>query len=121
MSENRLRKVISAFNTVVYPLTIASFGFIFYKSFVGDYSLIVSVAVAANLLALIVYGAFAKREYRVVSLLASVGVLATLSWVLYLLSMRQLLVLVLLLPYLFWSIYSIVSHFRAIRTHPHPA
>lgn len=121
MEELRQSRVIKIFNSIVYPLTIACFGFIFYKSIIGDYDLVFAVAAIANVVALLIYNYFAKREFRVVSLVTSAVVLGSLTWVLYLVSTRQLLVFILLLPYLAWSIYAVVGHIRSIRTHPQPA
>lgn len=121
MDEMRSTRVIKLFNSFVYPLTIACLGFISYKTIIGDYDVVFGVAVALNIIALLVYNYFAKREFRVISLLASTALLASTSWVLYLVSMRQLLVFVLLLPYLAWTIYAEVGHIRSIRRHPHPA
>lgn len=121
MRESRQPSIIKLFNTIVYPLTIACLGFILYKSIIGDYDFIYLVAAVVNIIALLVYSFFAKREFRMVSFIASIILLASVVWLLYLVSLSQLLVLVLLIPYLAWSMYSIVIHFRSIRRHPHPA
>lgn len=108
-------KAIKWFNTIVYPLTIACMGFIVYKVVVGDYPSALAVAVALNLVLLFAFNMFEKRSRSVISLALLVAVLASLSWVLYLISQYQILVLILLIPYLAWALYALLNVMRAIK------